>query len=423
MQEDGTEAAETVVSSAGEEKKEDSETQAESSTVKGSISNEGVGGSETSIADRLDKTKELMKDFGKTVAIEKPKQMFADIQGMASNLKEKVAFNKPGDGESGEAAEKADPMEKPRQFFNGIKEKANSFSFSLNPPGAASNATSDADAELDVTSDEPAEAEGPKNDALERSKEFFTGVKEKASNFKIKMPLAGEEKFDEYGKPVPGPLDRMKADVKGLASGIREKMTTTNSRRAADNLDANTVDGSAVFTISEDHEEEDDGLLASRRSSMQSSEFSIRFNELVHSARSTANDSMSSMPSLASFYSTDTLPNFSEKFSSFRSTTIAPISEKLGMKTKQEPAFEEVEFFNASGTKLDYGPEPTIVKELSPEFKAKETSSEQKWENVSPSANKDSMPSMAHRNASMDMTAAIPPPSAADTTAVTVSEN
>ncbi|KAL3937249.1 MAG: hypothetical protein SGBAC_007602 [Bacillariaceae sp.] len=416
MQEESVKAADSVVSGAEGEKLKGSETQTETSTVGGSLSNEGGNGSETSIADRLDQTKELMKDFGKTVAIEKPKQIFADLQGMTANLKEKVAFtNKPSEGESGQAGGKADPMEKPKQFFSGMKEKASAFKgFSLNHPSAASNATSDAE-ELDVASDDPAAVEVPKNDALDRSKQFFTDVKEKAANFKIKMPLAKEEQFDEYGRPIPGPLDRMKSDMKGFAEGIREKMATTNSRAAGDNGEDGTADDSAIFTITEVQEDDDDKLAASNRS-LASSEFS-KFSDFVQSAKSSANDSLNSMPSLSSFYSSNSSSRtFSDKFANFRHTTISPISEKLGIKTKH-PEFEEVEFFN-NGTIVDL-PEPTVVKELSPEYKTKETSSEEHWENVSPTTIKDTMPSMVHRHSSIaDISASTPPPAAPDTTAV-----
>ncbi|CAJ1966143.1 unnamed protein product [Cylindrotheca closterium] len=535
MQEEDVTAAEQVVPNTAEEKKEDSETQEETSTMTGSLSDEGVGASETSIADRIEKTKDMMKDFGNTVAVEKPKQMFADIQGMASNLKERVAFsNKPGDGESDETGEKVDPMEMPRQLFAGMKEKASSFKVSFNSlaDGGASSASPDGetgekvdpmekprqifagmkknassfkgfsfnslsdsgvtnpssdggtgekvdpmekprqifagmkknassfkgfsfnslsdsaatntsyDADLDATSDEQAAVEGSPNDALERSKVFFTGMKEKASSFKMKLPLAKDEEFDEYGKAVPGPLDRMKADMKDLASGIRGKMASTNSQGSADGLDDGTPGRSSVFTISEDHEENDyDKLAASNRSvdmlssshrSMASNDLSVKVSGFINSAKHSAHDSLSSMPSLASFYASDSsLQSFglSDRFSSFRNKTISPISEKLGFKHTKEPESEEVQFFQSTtGDKIPVGPEPTIVKELCPEFKEKKTSSAKHWENVLPKSTNDTRPSMARRLpsiASLDTSAHAPSPQPYehDTSSLTISEN
>jgi len=414
MQEEDTTSAEAFVS---EEKKVETQAEEEaSSTALGSLAKD-VGSVEPSISDRLDKTKEIMKDFGKTVAIEKPKQMFADIQGMASNFKEKVAFhNKEStNGQSGEPAAKMDPMEKPRQFFSGMKEKATSFKGFALDPGAATNAAPE-NPDLDVTSDEsaPVVEDGPKNDALERSKEFFTGMKEKASSFKLKMPLPGEEKLDENGNPVPSPLDRMKADMKGLASGIRGKMATTNASRAASGSNAN--EGSAVFTISEDHEQEE-GAQISAEQSKRPSNTSMNFNDFFQSARTQASGSLSSMPSLRSLNISDTsFSKLGDKFSAFRQSTIDPISKKLGMKHNESDggAIEEINF----------GQEPTIVMELSPEYKIKESSSDEHWEKLKEGGSNDALPSMAQRNASMDFEGTfVPPPAPADSTSVTLSEN
>lgn len=407
MQEEGTKSAEPVVPGAGEEKKED-DSEVPSSTVLGT---KATGIAEGSIAERLDKTKEIMKDFGKTVAIDKPKQMFAEFQGMATNFKEKVVFHKPANGESGEPAEKIDPVEKSRQFFNGMKEKAtaNFRGFSLQPAASTTTRTTPQNSELDVTSDEAAPVAAPKNDPLERSKEFLIGMKEKASTFKIKMPLVREERFDEHGKPLPGPLDRVKADMdrvkadmdrmtdrmtadmKGLATGIREKMAMPSAHSQAAAPPTGTPDESAVFTISEDHEEEESGPITASNHANKDSDLSVRLNDLVKSARTTANNSLNSMPSLRSIYSSEgSIPSFTDKFASFRRSTIEPLSDKFGMKPVEESVVEEISF----------DAEPTIVKELAPEYKIKQHTSEEHWDSLT-SDSHDEMPSAVNRKASI----------------------
>lgn len=300
-----TMAAEPASLDGGDEETNDEEPKpAEEPTEK--MANEGASASDGSFVERLDKTKELVKDFGKTVTIDKPKQMFADIQGMASNLKDKVAsIANQGDGPTvaGESEDRQD-------------------------------------------------SERTKSDALELSKQFLSDMKEKASAFKIKMPTAGEERLDENGKPIPGALDRSMKAVTGFASGLRRKRTNIQaSRNSAD-------DGGAIYTVSE---EDGEGATTATDSSSSSSrrhqipeittEISVKFNQFVNSAKTTASEI--GMPSLRSI--------------GLGVGGVDPISaEEGGARDDSLAAMEEIEFYRSGGDTSEPGPEGTALTEVVP---------------------------------------------------------
>eukprot|EP00980_Cylindrotheca_fusiformis_P019471 scaffold6710_cov117-Cylindrotheca_fusiformis.AAC.2 len=342
--------------------------------------------------------------------LEKPKQMISEMKERANKaLSASRAGASDGNGEVGK--EKSDPLERSRQFFSDMKGKAASSMRILpvnNSNNAAKNSAADAPDNDAASADDTMES--PKSERLEKSKQFFTGMKDKASSFKLKLSPSS---VTSDRSPTLS-FDKMKADLNNFAAGMKSRSSKPRLSASSSSSEPNAP----TFTIGDDIDE----LLAltdntanlvdnSSTSDDNSSKsgFSAKFNEMVRSVKSSTDSISGSMPSLASFgvpsdasmasssaRSTSKHSLLSEKISSFRS--MHSIREHL------QQHHRDATDSSADMDELDFtypNERPRLIESLSPLFKPKDRSSEEHWNDGGQAAN-DKTPVRASRRASVE---------------------
>lgn len=367
--------------------------------------------------------------------LEKSKRFFNDMKGKASTIKilPITTATPSSDDPTGDdlaatdSSDKPDPLEKSKQFFSGMKDKASNLKIKAL---ASTRSHEEEDEEASTTTATTSPASGAptedstedtdKPDPLEKSKQFFSDMRGRASNLKIKaLASTRSSEDDELGlserSHLRPALDKMKLDMRGFADSMKRISTKSNTTSSAE-------EAVPAFTIGDEDSDEERFLNnnsvrselsmrhpedASAIDSSARSDFSMKLSEMVHAAKTTASDSLSGMPSLASFITSESTVSsgsssrrnlLSEKFASFRSSGMRSIGE-IGHDESSRYSFEQVEFYAN-------GPTPTIVDELTPQFTPRARNIEEHWVDES-HASKDFKPTMVSRRASVGPTPTI----------------